>query len=116
MLVSNASVLPIGPDAVLTSYRRSAVRAARDPLRMGARWPDGGPDGPPIILPPRGLDSTIGDWESQRDLTWIVGLLLRGWRKGLDAEAGGSLPSGVTAAEDLAWWCQRALEAAGRRL
>ena len=28
------------------------------------------------------------------DLTWIVGLLLRGWRKGLDAEAGVTLPSG----------------------
>jgi hypothetical protein len=116
MLVSNASVLPISPDDVLTSYRRSAVRAARDPLRIGARWPDGGPDGPAIILPPRGLDPTIGDWEAQRDLTWIVGLLLRGWRKGLDAEAGGRLPSGVTAAEDLAWWCERALEGAGRRL
>ena len=52
----------------------------------------------------------------QRDLTWIVGLVLRGWRKGLDAEAGVALPSGMTAAEDLAWWCERAVAAAERRL
>ena len=46
----------------------------------------------------------------------IVGLLLRGWRKGLDAEAGAILGSGVAAADDLAWWCDRAVEAADRRL
>jgi hypothetical protein len=44
----------------------------------------------------------------------LVGLLLRGWRKGLDAEAGITLASGVSAAEDLAWWCERAVEAANR--
>ena len=53
---------------------------------------------------------------AQVDLTWIVGLLLRGWRKGLDAEAGLRLASGVAAADDLAWWCERAVEAAARRL
>ena len=58
----------------------------------------------------------LGDWAAQVDLTWIVGLLLRGWRKGIDAEAGAVLASGVTAADDLAWWCDRAVEAAGRRL
>ncbi len=46
----------------------------------------------------------------------IVGLLLRGWRKGLDAEADTALASGVRAADDLAWWCARAVEAADRRL
>ena len=71
---------------------------------------------PPLTLPPRGLEPTIGDWDAQRDLTWIVGLLLRGWRKGLDAEAGVVLGSGVRAADDLAWWSARAVEAAGRRL
>ena len=47
---------------------------------------------------------------------WIVGLLLRGWRKGLDAEAGATLGSGVAAADDLAFWCERAVDAASRRL
>ena len=46
----------------------------------------------------------------------IVGLLLRGWRKGADTVAGATLGSGVTAADDLAWWCERAVEAAERRL
>jgi hypothetical protein len=45
-----------------------------------------------------------------------VGLLLRGWRKGSDTEAGVTLGSGVSAAEDLAWWCARAVEAAERVL
>ena len=31
------------------------------------------------------------------DLAILVGLLLRGWRKGLDAEAGVTLASGVSA-------------------
>ena len=57
-----------------------------------------------------------GDWDAQLDLTWLIGLLLRGWRKGLDAEAAVTLGSGVSAAEDLAWWCERAVEAADRRL
>jgi aminoglycoside phosphotransferase (APT) family kinase protein len=59
----------------------------------------------------RGLD---GDREN--DLAILVGLLLRGWRKGLDAEAGITLASGVTARDDLAWWCERAVEAADRIL
>ena len=50
------------------------------------------------------------------DAAILVGLLLRGWRKGADAEAGLTLASGVSAADDLAWWCDRALEAAGRLL
>ncbi len=74
------------------------------------------PTSPILTLPPRGLDATIGDWDAQVDLTWIVGLLLRGWRKGLDAEAGAILGSGIAAADDLAWWCDRAVEAAARRL
>ncbi|HET9457563.1 MAG TPA: aminoglycoside phosphotransferase family protein [Candidatus Limnocylindrales bacterium] len=50
------------------------------------------------------------------DATTLVGLLLRGWRKGYDAAAGVRFPSGVTAVDDLAWWCDRALAAADRIL
>jgi hypothetical protein len=55
-------------------------------------------------------------WRGQTDAAVLVGLLLRGWRKGADAEAGVRLASGVSATEDLAWWCDRALEAADRLL
>ncbi len=54
--------------------------------------------------------------EREEDLAILVGLLLRGWRKGYDAEAGITLASGVSARDDLAWWCDRAVEAAGRVL
>ena len=87
MLVSNSASLPETPDAVLERYRS---------------------------MP--GLADVVGDWEAQVDLACIVGLLLRGWRKGLDAERGATLASGVSAADDLAWWCTRAVEAAGRVL
>jgi hypothetical protein len=117
LLVSNSASLPIEPEEVLASYRDAAERVARTGLRLGPRWADADPAGvPPLTLPSRGLDPTIGDWDAQRDLTWIVGLLMRGWRKGLDAEAGLVLGSGVGAADDLAWWSERAVEAAGRRL
>lgn len=126
MLVSNSASLPIGPDELLARYRRAAGRAALDSMRLGGSWlmDRGPPVGPAAeripdrfgTLPPRGLDATIGDWDAQVDLAWIVGLLLRGWRKGGDAEAGTRLGSGVPAADDLAWWCSRAVEAADRRL
>lgn len=57
----------------------------------------------------RGLDGS-----RENDLAVLVGLLLRGWRKGFDAEAGINLASGVSARDDLAWWCERAVEAAER--
>jgi hypothetical protein len=117
LLVSNSASLPIEPDVVMTRYRDAAGRAARTGLRLGPRWADEDPAGvPPLTLPPRGLEPTIGDWDAQLDLTWIVGLLLRGWRKGLDAETGAVLGSGVSATDDLAWWSARAVEAAARRL
>ena len=50
--------------------------------------------------------------DADLDLAWIVGLLLRGWRKGYDAEAGVTHPSGMTAREDLAMWSERAVAAA----
>jgi hypothetical protein len=121
LLVSNSSSLRRTPEQVLAAYHAGSVRAAAESLPMGNPWLIGPSVGPemerdPARLPPRGLDATIGDWDAQLDLTWIVGLLLRGWRKGLDAEAGAILGSGITATDDLAWWCDRAVEAAARRL
>jgi hypothetical protein len=116
LVAANAAVLPIGPNEVLAKYRTSAMRAAREPLQLGAAWSDRGAANLPIALPARGLAPTVGDWDAQRDLAWIVGLLLRGWRKGADVEAGAVTGSGVSAADDLALWAERAVEAAGRRL
>ena len=97
------------------------IGSAGESLALGRARVHGPSVGPgmerdPDRLPPRGLDATIGDWDAQLDLTWIVGLLLRGWRKGLDAEAGAVLASGVPATDDLAWWSARAVDAADRRL
>lgn len=85
-LVANVAGLPLPPDAILEGYRRAA-----------------------------GLvdDET---WRAQRDLTVLVGLLLRGWRKGADTAAGVVYPSGIAAATDLRWWTSNAIEAARRRL
>ena len=100
-LVSNSAALPLPPDEVVDGYLES--------LRwFSARWSAEGH--------PHTYEGLIGDPDAQRDLTWIVGLVLRGWRKGLDAEAGIGLPSGMSAADDLAWWCERAVAAADRRL
>ena len=90
--VSNVASLPVPPGDVLARYH--AALLAREP-----RW-----------------EEIAGDWEAQMDCAILVGLLLRGWRKGADAEAGVVHASGVTAADDLAWWCGRAVEAAGRVL
>jgi len=104
-LVSNVALLPLAPVPVLDAYRQALERHAGHGGGGTAPVPNR-PDWP----------SLIGDWQAQVDLAWIVGLLLRGWRKGLDAEAGLSLASGVTAADDLAWWCDMAVQAADRRL
>jgi len=55
-------------------------------------------------------------WRATFDLAVLVGLVLRGWRKGLDTEAGVVYPSGKAAAYDLAWWGSQAMGAAERRL
>jgi thiamine kinase-like enzyme len=99
-LVSNSGSLPVEPEDALRRYRDALERDERRPWSTG----------------PSSEVEVIGDWDLQGGLAWIVGLLLRGWRKGLDAEAGVVLPSGVTAAADLAWWCERATDAAERRL
>jgi hypothetical protein len=93
-LVSNVNALPVRPEAVLARYAAAiqiAVGRAMDEGVGGAYW-----------------------LEADEDLAILVGLLLRGWRKGADAAAGVTLASGVTAAEDLAWWCERAVKAADR--
>ena len=100
-LVSNSGSLPLRPEEVMAGYREALEWDS-------GRWSAEG----------HGHDfaGLVGDWDAQLDLTWIVGLLLRGWRKGLDAEAGVLLPNGMTAADDLAWWSARAEDAAARRL
>ncbi len=85
-LVCNVAGLPLVPEAVLERYR------------VAAGLPD---------------DEL---WAVQWDLAILVGIVLRGWRKGLDTEAGVVLPHGHAAAWDLAWWCSQALGAADRRL
>ncbi len=89
-LVANVAQLPEPPDRVLARYRDALLAA--------------------------GGAALIGDWDLQRDLAHVIGLLLRGWRKGLDAEAGLVLPTGETAAADLAWWSAEAVAAAARCL
>jgi len=95
-LVSNVASLPLAPDAVISRYGEFLERAADDAEAEG-RWVGG-----PLLH-----DEDAG-------LAILVGLLLRGWRKGYDAEAGITLASGVSAADDLAWWCERAVEASAR--
>ena len=90
-------------------------RPGRDRARLVPRLerqrPAAAGRGGPRALP-RGRAAPLDD--AGADLAILVGLLLRGWRKGYDAEAGITLASGVAAADDLAWWCDRAVEAAGR--
>jgi thiamine kinase-like enzyme len=96
-LVANVASLPLPPPEVVDRYARWLDRGSLDP---DDGW----------IRP---------DFKLERDdvdLAILVGLLLRGWRKGYDAEAGITLASGVTARDDLAWWCDRAVEAAARVL
>ena len=85
-LVCNVAGLPVPPDEVLERYRRSAGLAADDA------------------------------WAGQRDLAIVVGLVLRGWRKGLDADTGLTTSCGWTASDDLAWWGREAAAAVRRRL
>lgn len=92
-LVSNSDSLPTTVEETLAAFVDASA---------GSSAAAGGPD--------------AGDWETQADLAMLVGLLLRGWRKGLDTAAGAVLASGVAAEDDLAWWCERAIVAADRRL
>jgi len=85
-LVCNVAGLRMTPDVALERYRVAAGLADDDA------------------------------WQATWDLAVLVGILLRGWRKGLDAEAGVVHPSGKAAAYDLAWWGSQAMGAAERRL
>jgi Phosphotransferase enzyme family len=85
-LVCNVAGLPLPPDEVLERYRLAAGRPADD------------------------------RWAAVRDLAILVGLVLRGWRKGLDADAGLVTACGWTGVQDLAWWSAEAVDAAARRL
>jgi hypothetical protein len=89
-LVANVAQLQAAPDGVLERYRTALLAA--------------------------GGAGLLGDWNVQRDLALVIGLLLRGWRKGLDAEASMTFSTGQGAAEDLAWWSAEAAAAAARRL
>ncbi len=100
-LVTNSAELPQPPTVLLAGYHE-AIGVAAGRWRFAGRHP--------------GRDDLIGDWATQTDLAMIVGLLLRGWRKGMDAEAGIALGSGTSAVDDLAWWCDHAVAAADRRL
>jgi hypothetical protein len=85
-LVCNVAGLPMRPEDALGRYR------------LAAALPD---------------DEA---WHETRDLAILVGIVLRGWRKGLDTDADAGYPSGVRAADDLAWWGSEAVAAADRRL
>ncbi|MEO7664688.1 MAG: phosphotransferase [Candidatus Limnocylindrales bacterium] len=89
-LVANVAQLSGSPDETLEAYRSALLD-----IDAGA---------------------VIDDWGAQRDLAVLAGLLLRGWRKGLDAASGARLPTGASAEEDLRWWCEEAVAAADRRL
>ena len=89
-VVSNSSALPVPFEGIVERYRAATRRLASPPPET--------------------------DWSAERDLARIVGLLLRGWRKGLDDESRATLASGVDGRDDLAEWCADAVDAADRRL
>jgi Phosphotransferase enzyme family len=98
-LVSNVNALPLPASDVLERYF-SALDLAKtaEPSDPGSRT------------------EVATNRARQVDLAILIGLLLRGWRKGADAEAGVTLASGLRADDDLAWWCDRAVDAADRIL
>ncbi len=126
MLVTNSASLPVPPEAVLERYRAALATIAGSPIVLATPFDPRLLDYPRAALRAtlgddrapryRSVDEVVGDWEAQLDLIWIIGLLLRGWRKGTDAQVGAILGSGVSAVDDLAWWCEQATEAAARRL
>jgi hypothetical protein len=125
MLVCDSGVLPDRPDVVLDRYRAAVEAVAGQPFVLGEPYDPARPFpvagiaatvGDQATAQARTIEHALGDWTLQRDMVWIIGLLLRGWRKGLDTEAGLVLPSGVSAADDLVWWSDHAVEAAERHL
>src|SRR4029079_14578113 len=109
-LVSNVGALPFSAEDVLGRYHVALYL-------MVERYVDGyDADSRPYPAASATPAWPYENWRRQTDLAILVGLLLRGWRKGYDAEAGITLASGVSAVDDLAWWCDRAVEAAARIL
>lgn len=92
-LVANVATLPLPPDEVIRLFQSKLALVTSHAERR-----ERGFDRPPFDE--NGVDAAI-----------LVGLLLRGWRKGADAAAGATLASRMTAADDLAWWCERAIAA-----
>ena len=100
--------------------RPPSVPAAAS-LPMGRSWLSGPSVGPaterdpdrPAAARPRCHDRRLGR-AGRPDLDHRAAAARLA--QGLDAEAGAVLPSGVSAADDLAWWSARAVEAAARRL
>ncbi len=124
LLVSNSGALPERPEAVMDRYLRAVRAVAGTPVGPIRPFDSLVPFPPAAVQAALGtepgpsfrtMERSVGDWDVQLDLGWIIGLLMRGWRKGLDAEAGAVLASGVAATEDLASWSDRAVEAARRR-
>ena len=100
LLVGNSGVLPDRPEAVLDAYRGAVAALEGEVIQVGrpirrprrAYPPDAlaavvGEDEPARFRP---ADAVLGDWALQVDLAWIVGLLLRGWRKGATPRQGRS--------------------------
>jgi hypothetical protein len=96
-LVSNVAALPLPAEEVIDRYRSRLAWAILDAQKEG-----------------RSVGGMIGLDDVGVDLAILVGLLLRGWRKGYDAEAGITLASGMSARDDVAWWCERAVAASAR--
>jgi hypothetical protein len=101
-LVSNSGSLPETPERVLERYRDAVFTALLTTPDL------------PEALPDAAAPDIVGDWQAQVHLAMIIGLLLRGFRKGLDTEARVTLASGIAAKDDLAWWCERAVAASAR--
>ena len=99
-IVTNSAELPIAPDE---SSAGIASRSAGTPV-AGARDR------------PHDLEGLVGDWAAQTDLVVIVGLLLRGWRKGRDTEAGATLGRASPPLTTSRGGAARAVDAAERRL
>ena len=116
LLVGNSGVLPERPDAVLERYRlavtalageagrgRRAIRRAADvsrPTRRSRARRDG-----TRPLPDR-RRCGLGDWP-RRSIWPDRRAAAARLAQGPDAEAGAILGSGVAAADDLGWWCDR---------
>jgi hypothetical protein len=109
-LVTNSAALPETPTQILERYRQAASSIGFDTgqTRIAPQM---------FVTKTTDTQSTRNDeWGAQVDLAWIIGLLLRGWRKGLDAESGATLGSGISGRDDLDWWSEHAVAAAARRL